>query len=183
MLTDVDILLTVGIIALAHGLEPDHISSARLVRQKRKLVYLALFHSVGFLIVATPLSMALIYFSFLKPSIEFASNIVGIIFGALLLISAILRLDMEIEPKGTGLLQGMLNVSPSKVMAVILAMDTRSLIAGTFVILWFSFVTSLSIVIMGLATLRIPSSLERSLDITIGIITVTFFSLSLFNLI
>ncbi|BCS94051.1 MAG: hypothetical protein MjAS7_2659 [Metallosphaera javensis (ex Sakai et al. 2022)] len=179
MINIADVLATVGLIGVAHGLEPDHISSARLVRKNRKLVEMAIFHSAGFALIAIPLSLVLIYFSYVKPEIELASDLLGIVFGGLLLISGIFRLEFEVEPKSTGLIQGMFNVTPSKIVTIILAMNTGSILLGAGVITWFAIVTSLSIILVGMATLRLPRNLDRVLDVATGTITILFFILLL----
>lgn len=179
MINIADVLATVGLIGVAHCLEPDHISSARLVRKNRKLVEMAIFHSAGFALIAIPLSLVLIYFSYVKPEIELASDLLGIVFGGLLLISGIFRLEFEVEPKSTGLIQGMFNVTPSKIVTIILAMNTGSILLGAGVITWFAIVTSLSIILVGMTTLRLPRNLDRVLDVATGTITVLFFILLL----
>lgn len=72
---------------------------------------MAVFHSAGFALIAVPISLVLIYFSYAKAEIEVASDLVGIIFGVLLLVSGIFGMEFEVEPKSTGLLQGMFNVT------------------------------------------------------------------------
>ncbi len=175
MINVIGILVTVGLIAIAHGLEPDHISSARLVKKSRKLVEMAVFHSAGFALIAVPISLVLIYFSYAKAEIEVASDLVGIIFGVLLLVSGIFGMEFEVEPKSTGLLQGMFNVTPSKIVTIILAMNTGSVLLGAGVIAWFAVVTSLSIILVFVVTFRVHRNLDRFLDVIIGNITIAFF--------
>ncbi|MEM3358824.1 MAG: hypothetical protein QXF40_04690 [Metallosphaera sp.] len=175
MIGALGLFLTVTTIAVAHGLEPDHISATRMIRGMRRLAYLGLSHSIGFVIVAIPISLLLIYFTYLKPAIELVSYGIGIGLGAILLVSAILKLDIELEPKGTGLIQGMFSITPSKVITIIIAMDTGSMLLGTGLILWFATISALSIIGVGMLNLRAPGNLDRTLDVIVASITIGYF--------
>lgn len=54
-------------------------------------------------------------------------------------------------------------------------MNTGSIPLGAGVIAWFAVVTSLSIILVGVITLRVPRNLDRVLDVIIGTITIAFF--------
>ena len=169
-------LLVTGLLALSHGLEPDHISGARMMKTRRKVAIFAAFHSLGFLLITIPIAIALSLASYVRPSLEAASYIVGIAFGMILLMSVILGKELEIEPKGAGIVQGALVVTPSKILAIIFAMDTGSVLYGVFIVAWFSAITWISIFLMGWINVYIPKSADRYVNLAVSILTIAYFT-------
>ncbi|QKQ99229.1 hypothetical protein GWK48_01405 [Metallosphaera tengchongensis] len=170
-----DYFITITLLSISHGLEPDHISAARMVKGKRKLVQLALFHSVGFLVISIPLSIVLTYYALLIPFAQFLANLIGIIFGSILVMSAVTGKEIEIEPKSGGLVQGMFNVTPSKLITIVLAIKTGSVVLGSSLILWFGFVTSISIISIGMINAYIPVRFNRTINLVVGVVTIVYF--------
>lgn len=173
ILTD---LLVTGLLALSHGLEPDHVSGARMMKSRRKVATFAAFHSLGFLLIAVPISVLLGFAKDVGPSLEVASYIVGIAFGVVLLLSAITGRELEIEPKGAGIVQGALVITPSKILAIVLASGTGSILYGTLVVIWFSVITWMSIFLLGWANLYVPKSVDRYVNFLVSVVTVGYFT-------
>ncbi len=165
----ISILLSLAI-GTGHGIEPDHVSTARLYKKDyRKIIKFAIFHSAGYLIIAIPL----VYLaSFFEEEIIIMADIIGMAFGALLLIETVTGREFDIEPKFAGILQGSIVLTPSKILTIILAFESafpfNVLILSAFVL-----GSTISIIALGLLTL-IPDRISFAFNIGVSLITIGY---------
>ncbi|AWR97875.1 hypothetical protein DFR86_10205 [Acidianus sulfidivorans JP7] len=171
-------LLIVALLGLTHGFDPDHIATAKMLKKTRKVIIFALSHSLGFVLLAIPLSIIFILLEINTSILELAANIVGIIIGIILLISAITNKEFEIEPKSMGIIQGALVVTPSKILTIVLAITIGNFAYS--IILLLAFILTSTISIIGLSLLKyIPERFSKLVNIIISIITIGFFTFSI----
>lgn len=172
-----DVIL-VALLGITHGFDPDHIATAKLLNKFKKIFIFALSHSLGFVILAIPLSL-LITILHLDPKIlELPSNMVGLLVGTLLLLSVILEKEFEIEPKTMGILQGALIVTPSKILTVILAISSGVFLDAVIIVSVFVLSSTLSILALSLLNF-IPKKYSKIANISISTATIIFFSLTI----
>ncbi|BBG25449.1 hypothetical protein [Sulfuracidifex tepidarius] len=159
--------LTIGI---GHGIEPDHVSTARLYKKDyKKIIKFAMFHSAGYLIIAIPL----VYLaSLFEEEIIILADAIGIIFGALLLVETITGREFDIEPKFAGTLQGSVVLTPSKILTIILAFSS-AFPFNVLILLAFALGSMTSIIALGLLTL-IPERFSFIFNIAVSVITIAY---------
>ncbi|WWQ59556.1 hypothetical protein V6M85_08635 [Sulfolobus tengchongensis] len=164
-----DALLLSLLLGLSHGIEPDHVATARLLKSKRKIVEFALSHSAGFLIIAIPI----VIFIGSNRIFEFIADIIGIIFSILLLIEVILDKEFDIGANKAGLLQGAFVITPTKVLVIVLASTDYNLIYSAEIILAFILASIFSISALAILNL-IPKRIYKFVDGIIAIVTITY---------
>ncbi len=165
----ISILLSL-LIGVGHGIEPDHVSTARMFKKDyRKVVKFAISHSAGYLIIAIPL----VYLSsFIENEILIASYLIGMAFGILLLIETLTGREFDIEPKFAGILQGSVVLTPSKILTIILAFQS-SFPFNVLILLSFALGSALSITALSLLTL-IPARFSFMFNISVSLITIAY---------
>lgn len=164
--------IIVFILGLTHGLDPDHIVTARILKKVTKIFKFSLFHSAGFLIIALPISL-LLFVRGVKFIIIFASYIIGIIISLLLLYGSIIGKEFEIEPKKFGLLQGALVLTPSKILTIVLAIASGNVIIGLLIIAIFILTSVLSITIFAIINF-IPKKYDKITNIMVSIFSLSY---------
>ncbi|EZQ07019.1 MULTISPECIES: hypothetical protein [Acidianus] len=174
-----DILLVI-FLGLSHGLDPDHVATARMMKRKGSILKFSLFHSAGFLIIALPLSLVVTIES-IKQIILAGSFIIGIGIGGLLLFSAVMEKEFDLEPK-IGILQGSLVLTPSKILAILIAINAGEIFLSVFVLAIFVITSTLSIALLAFLNL-IPRKVSRIFNIGIAIFTIIFLTYQLIFLI
>ncbi|BDC17164.1 hypothetical protein [Acidianus sp. HS-5] len=173
-------LIIVALLGLTHGLDPDHIASARVLRNNIKILKFALFHSLGFVILAVPLTIIFLIVSVSSAYLNILGNLVGIGVALILLISTLIGREFEIEPKKLGLLQGSLVVTPSKIITILLAISLDNIIYST--VLVGVFVVSSTFSIFALSSLNmIPRKLDKPINIAVALVTIIFLGVSTFE--
>lgn len=175
-----DVIL-VSILGVTHGLDPDHIATVKMLKNFQKILIFSISHGFGFVIFAIPLSFVLILAKINPNILEIPSDILGLIIGILLLFSAIVGKEFEIEPKGMGLLQGALVVTPSKILTVLLAITVGNFIDAIILVSVFVLTSTLSILSLSLLKF-IPEKYSKIANITVSLVTIIFFSSALFQL-
>ncbi|AWR95917.1 hypothetical protein [Acidianus brierleyi] len=164
--------IIVFILGLTHGLDPDHIVTARILKKVTKIFKFSLFHSAGFLIIALPISL-LLFVRGVKFIIIFVSYIIGIIISLLLLYGSIIGKEFEIEPKKFGLLQGALVLTPSKILTIVLAIASGNVIIGLLIIAIFILTSVLSITIFTIINF-IPKKYDKITNIMVSIFSLSY---------
>jgi len=164
--------IIVFILGLTHGLDPDHIVTARILKKVTKIFKFSLFHSAGFLIIALPISL-LLFVRGVKFIIIFVSYIIGIIISLLLLYGSIIGKEFEIEPKKFGLLQGALVLTPSKILTIVLAIASGNVIIGLLIIAIFILTSVLSITIFAIINF-IPKKYDKITNIMVSIFSLSY---------
>jgi len=169
--------IIVFILGLTHGLDPDHIVTARILKKVTKIFKFSLFHSAGFIIIALPISL-LLFIRGVKFAIIFISYIIGIIISLLLLYGSIIGKEFEIEPKKFGLLQGALVLTPSKILTIILAIASGNIIIGLIITAIFILASISSITIFAIINF-IPIKYDKIANITVSIFSIGYIAYNL----
>ncbi|MGC9071880.1 MAG: hypothetical protein ACP5HK_04195 [Acidilobus sp.] len=160
-----------------HATEPDHIVAMRLIKPRSDMLRFGLLHGVGFLLLSVPLALAVIEVGLKLDYIdvvEVVGDLVGIGFAALLLYSSLMDKEIEISAGGSGLAQGALSVTPSKLLVLIMAI-TSGVYEGTIVLLTFTIASSAVMPVIGVLASKVPTNLTRALDVTLGAAALLFF--------
>ncbi|XPI87237.1 hypothetical protein AB1303_15530 [Saccharolobus solfataricus] len=157
------------LLGLSHGIEPDHVATARLLRSRWKIIQFALAHSAGFIIIAIPLVILIGDNKFL----EMISDIVGIIFSILLLVQAIFNKEIDIGANKAGLLQGAFVITPTKVLVIVIASTGYTLLYSIETVSSFIIASAASIISLSLFNL-IPKRIYKIVDIGIGLLTMAY---------
>ncbi|AAK43089.1 hypothetical protein SULI_03925 [Saccharolobus solfataricus] len=164
------------LLGLSHGIEPDHVATARLLKSRWKIVQFALSHSAGFVIIAIPLVILIGDNKFL----EIISNIIGIIFSILLLIQAIFDKEIDIGANKAGLLQGAFVITPTKVLVIVIASTAYSILYSIEVISVFIIASAVSIISLSLLNF-VPKRVYKIVDVGIALLTMTYLIFLLIN--
>jgi hypothetical protein len=155
-----------------HAAEPDHIVTMRLMRSRRDMLYFGALHGVGFLLLSIPLALAVIEaglrLGFIS-IIEITGYVVAIIFVVILLYSSLMDKEVEIPAGGSGLAQGALAVTPSKLLVLVMAIASGTY-EGVFILLAFSAASSLVMPAIGTLASRVPANLAKILDLYIRLV-------------
>lgn len=162
------VILSEILLGLVHAVEPDHIATLRLLRTKGKVYVFALSHALGYLFVGFALTLV---FS-IDNLFQILGYVIGILFSLLLIISTLMDRDLEIG-FGSGLIQGALAVTPTKVSAAVIASSLGDFI-GLLMIVIFSFSTALGLVLVGRISLMIPIRFSKVFNIVAGVISLIF---------
>ncbi|AGJ63654.1 hypothetical protein [Saccharolobus islandicus] len=157
------------LLGLSHGIEPDHVATARLLRSRWKIIQFALAHSAGFIIIAIPLVILIGDNNFL----EMIADIVGIIFSILLLVQAIFDKEIDIGANKAGLLQGAFVITPTKVLVIVIASTGYTLLYSIEIVSSFIIASAASIISLSLFNL-IPKRIYKIVDIGIGLLTMAY---------
>ncbi|WP_148217169.1 hypothetical protein [Acidilobus saccharovorans] len=160
-----------------HAAEPDHIVAMRLMRSRRDVLYFGALHGIGFLLLSVPLALAVIEaglrLGFISV-IEIIGYMVGMIFAVMLLYSSLMGKEMEISASGSGLAQGALAITPSKLLVLVMAIASGTY-EGAFILLAFSAASSLVMPAIGTLASKVPANLAKILDSLLGVATLLFF--------
>ncbi|MEM3940143.1 MAG: hypothetical protein QXY68_08465 [Saccharolobus sp.] len=157
------------LLGLTHGIEPDHIATARLLKSRIKIFKFALTHSAGFVIIALPIAFLIGD----NKILYIISNIIGIVFAILLLIETITGKEFDIGPNKAGLLQGAFVITPTKVLTIVLAASDFNIIFSIEIILAFvlaSFTSIFSLAILNI----IPKGIYKIINIIIALTTIIY---------
>ncbi|QXJ33997.1 hypothetical protein [Saccharolobus shibatae] len=157
------------LLGLSHGIEPDHVATARLLRSRWKIIQFALSHSAGFIIIAIPLVILIGDNKFL----EIIADIVGIIFSILLLVQAIFDKEIDIGANKAGLLQGAFVITPTKVLVIVIASTGYTIPYSIEIVLSFIIASAASIISLSLFNL-IPKRIYKIVDMGIGLLTMAY---------
>ncbi|QXJ30962.1 hypothetical protein [Saccharolobus shibatae] len=157
------------LLGLSHGIEPDHVATARLLRSRWKIIQFALSHSAGFIIIAIPLIILIGDNKFL----EIVADIVGIIFSILLLVQAIFDKEIDIGANKAGLLQGAFVITPTKVLVIVIASTGYTIPYSIEIVLSFIIASAASIISLSLFNL-IPKRIYKIVDMGIGLLTMAY---------
>ncbi|ARM76658.1 hypothetical protein [Acidianus manzaensis] len=171
-------ILIVALLGLTHGFDPDHITTAKMLKKFRKVVIFALSHSLGFVLLAIPLSIILILIKINTFILQISADVIGIIIGMILMISVLINKEFELEPKSMGIVQGALVVTPSKLLTVVLAITVDSFINSIFILSLFILTSTISIIALSLLK-YIPNRFSKLANIIISLVTIIFFSISI----
>lgn len=172
--------LIVALLGLTHGLDPDHIATVRILKNSVKVLKFSIFHSLGFVILAIPLTVILTITSINSVYLNIIGNLIGIGVALILLASAILGKEFEIEPKEMGLLQGSLVVTPSKIITVVLAISLDNIIYSIAIV--GIFILSSTFSIFALSSLNmIPRKFDKPINVAISLLTIIFLVFSTFE--
>lgn len=172
-----EIFLLIISLALIHAAEPDHIVTLRMVRGIRKYIIFGVSHGVGFAIIAIPLILLFSY-SYL---LELAGDILGIGFAIVLLTSELLNKEIEIAPRGSGIAQGALAITPSKILVAIIAAQA-GLILGLLYIILFIVISSSALILVGITVNRVPKNISKVFNIIISFVTIIYLLIQIFNI-
>ncbi|BCU66739.1 hypothetical protein HS7_01760 [Sulfolobales archaeon HS-7] len=156
------VLLVTGF-GVMHAVEPDHIVTLRSAKNFNTVWKFALSHGLGFLIIGIPIVLILGYLPFL----DIAGDIFGIGISIVFLYSLLANKEIEFGFK-TGIVQGGLALTPSKVLVAILASDL-GLLNGVGLLLLFTVVSSLTLLLVGKVLPNIPLRITKAFDILISI--------------
>jgi hypothetical protein len=158
------------LIGTGHGLEPDHVSTARLYKKDyKKVIKFALSHSAGYILIAIPI----IYLaSFFEEEILIISYITGIFFGVLLMIETVTGKEFDIDPNFAGVLQGSVVLTPSKILTIVLAFASP-FPYNVGILLAFAIGSTLSIMALSFLTM-IPTKYSFWFNIVVSLITITY---------
>ncbi len=173
-------LLIVTLLGLTHGLDPDHIASARILKDANKIFKFSLFHSLGFVILAIPITILFYITSVNSSYLNVIGNLIGIGVALILLISTLIGREFEIEPKKFGLLQGSLVVTPSKIITILLAISLDNIIYSTAIVAAFIITSTISIFALSLLNI-IPRKLDKPINVTVALVTIIFLGISTFE--
>ena len=166
-------LIVLGLVILlgaTHALEPDHVVAMRMMKGAKDYMVFGVTHGVGFALIAVPLILLFSYFQFYG---ILAGDVIAIGFALLLLYGEITGKELEVSPKGSGVLQGAFAITPSKVMVAILAAEA-SLIVGMIYVASFIIVSSVSMLVVGLMFSFVPEKIEKVINIIIALVTISY---------
>ena len=163
------VLLLVAALGIAHALEPDHIVTLRLMKGVKSYVFFSVSHGLGFALIALPLTLA---FSFYRQA-EIIGDVIALAFAVLLIYGEIRGVEIEVSPRGSGVLQGAFAVTPSKVAIAIIASE-QGLLIGAISIGLFILTSTIFIILVGVLLTFIPSRVEKYINISLGFITIIF---------
>ncbi len=164
--------IIVFVLGVTHGLDPDHIVTARILKKVSKIFKFSLFHSAGFLIIALPISLFL-FINEVKFLIILISYIIGIVISIVLLYGSLIGKEFEIEPKKFGLLQGAFVLTPSKIITLVLAIASGSLIAALVIMSIFILASITSITIFSIINF-IPKKFDKVSNIIVSLFSLTY---------
>ncbi len=166
-------LALVVALGLTHGLDPDHVAMARLLKKFSRVVSFALFHTAGFLIIALPLAFVVLHFSYAGKAIETGAYAVGLAVSSVLLFSAVTGREMEVEPRGQGLMQGALVLTPSKVVSLSLAVASGEVVYSLAILLAFVASSFLSLLLLSAVNL-VPKNVERPFNVAVSLASIGY---------
>ncbi|QGA55373.1 hypothetical protein GFS03_12725 [Sulfolobus sp. E5-1-F] len=164
------------LLGLSHGIEPDHVATARLLRSRWKIIQFALSHSAGFVIIAIPLVILIGENKFL----EIIADIIGIIFSILLLMQGIFEKEIDIGANKAGLLQGAFVITPTKVLVIVIASTGYNILYSIGIVSVFILASAVSIISLSLFNL-IPKRIYKIVDIGIALLTMAYLIFLLIN--
>ena len=156
-------------LGLAHAFEPDHLATLRLMKGTRKYLEFGLSHGLGFAVIAAPL----VFLFSLDRLLEEIGVVIGIAFAVLLIIQEITGREFEVSPHGSGVLQGALAVTPSKVLVAALA-STLGLIGAVASVLAFIASSTIGMVAAGYAMGKVPEGLEKGINFSIALAAIAY---------
>jgi len=162
------------ILGLSHGIEPDHVVTARLLKTRRKILQFALAHSAGFIIIAIPLVILIGD----NKILEIVADAVGIIFSILLIIETVTGKEFDIGANTAGVLQGAFVITPTKVLVIVIASSAYNLVYSIETLLAFILASSISIFSLSILNI-IPKRIYKILNISIAIFTLGYLVFSL----
>ena len=156
-------------LGLAHAFEPDHLATLRLMKGTRKYLEFGLSHGLGFAVIAAPL----VFLFSLDRLLQEIGVVIGIAFAVLLIIQEIVGREFEVSPHGSGVLQGALAVTPSKVLVAALA-STLGLIGAIVSVLAFIASSTIGMVAAGYAMGKVPERLEKGINFSIALAAIAY---------
>ncbi|MCI2413657.1 MAG: hypothetical protein MPF33_00160 [Candidatus Aramenus sp.] len=171
-------LAVVVVLGLTHGLDPDHVVMTRMLKRFSKVVSFALFHTTGFLVVALPLALVILSFSGAKGAIAIGSYAVGMIVSVVFLWASLVGREIEVEPKGLGLLQGALVLTSSKVVSLTIALASGELTYSVLILLAFVASSFASLLALSLVNL-VPSRIERPFNLAVSLVSLGYIAYEL----
>ena len=164
------ILALVIILGLTHALEPDHVVAMRMMKGVKDYLLFGFSHGLGFALIAIPLILIFTYFQFYG---ILAGDIIAVAFAIVLIYAEITEKEIEVSPRGSGLIQGAFALTPSKVIVAVLAAEGPLLIGllyvGTFIL-----VSSIAMLLVGLMLDYVPKRIEKGVNIGIAVVTISY---------
>ncbi|MBW9141176.1 MAG: hypothetical protein K1T65_05715 [Candidatus Aramenus sp.] len=171
-------LAIVVILGLSHGLDPDHVVMTRMLKRFSKVISFALFHSAGFLVIALPLALVILSFSWAKGAIAIGSYAVGMAVSVVFLWASLIGREIEVEPKGLGLIQGALVLTPSKVLSLTIALASGEIAYSALILLAFIASSFVSLLVLSLVNL-VPIKVEKPFNLAISLISLGYIAYEL----
>ena len=98
---------------------------------------------------------------------------VGTAFAVVLIIQEVTRREFEVSPHGSGVLQGALAVTPSKVLVAALA-STVGLIGAVASVLAFIAFSTIGMVAAGYAMGKVPEKLEKGINVSVALVAIAY---------
>ena len=166
LMTALALSLALGV---AHAFEPDHLATLRLMKGTRKYLEFGLSHGLGFAVIAVPL----VFLFSLDRVLEEAGVVIGIAFAVLLIVQEVTGREFEVSPHGSGVLQGALAVTPSKVLVAALA-STAGLIGAVASVLAFIASSTVGMVAAGYAMGKVPEKLEKGINVSVALVAIAY---------